>query len=340
MKTIIYTSDYYVLGSETVSVGQTTTILGEAVSADVSGLVFGSQSVAESTLHAAIPGSTPSVLQANGFTITVSAVGPTSGDHGVVVIDHTTISKGGPPATVGGHVISQGPGGLVMQGSRTISFSEVSLPNIVSGDTNHESVVAAGSITITASALSDSHTGFVIDGTTLSEDGPVITKSGHTISYGSSGLVVVDAQSTAAFTAAGSTADPKQGQTIWTLDSLTVTAATAAGDPSAISVHGTTLTEGGDAATIDGATVTKGPSGLEVIKSHTTEQMETLSTGASSTQAQVSSSAVGGSSSSAGASSPSAASATSSRSAGVHLHGSLGLLWWLYAAVAYCMMVM
>lgn len=339
VKTIIYTSDYYVLGSETVSVGQATTISGEEVSADVSGLVLGSQTAAISTLHAEDPGSKPSVLQANGFTITVSAVHPTSGDPRVVVVEHTTISEGGPAATIRGHVVSQGPNGLVMQGSQTISFSEISLPTIVSGDSDDESVMAAGSLTVTASALTGYHSGVVIDGTTLSQDGPFITKDGHAISYGSSGLVLVDAQSTAAFTAADITGAHKEDQMIWTLGSLTVTAATVTGDPSAISVHGTTLTEGGQAVTIDGATVTMGSSGLEVIKSHTTERMETVSTGTSSQQSSVSSSMVGGPSS-AGASSPSAAFTTSPSSTGARLHGILGNLWWLSAIIAYCMLIM
>ncbi|KAK4496329.1 hypothetical protein PRZ48_012309 [Zasmidium cellare] len=335
VKTIIYTSDYYVLESHTITAGQATTLSGEVVSADVSGLVVDSEKVTMSNLNTGAAESAPSVIQADGFTLTLSAVDQTSGGHAMVVIDHTTISEGGPAATVSGHIVSQGPDGLVKQGSTTISFSEVSLPIIVSADTNHESIIAVGSVTITASKPSGSRAGVVVDGTTLSGDSPVLTKSGQTISYGSSGLVLLDAHSTAAFTAAQvsqATSNPEQeNQTIWTLASLTMTAASVPGQASAISVHGTTLSEGGKAVIIENATVTLGPSGLEVIKSQTTEQMKTLSTHATSTQSNALPSIVTNSPS-AGVSTPSPAS-TSSRSGAVQLlwHSDVG--WFLWACV-------
>ncbi|KAK0280179.1 hypothetical protein LTR35_008330 [Friedmanniomyces endolithicus] len=111
------------LGASTVVVGQSTltvggaavTVSGELFSAASFGLVVGGTSTA---VFAAAPQAT-AVVTAGGAIYTATALGS-----GAVIIAGTTLSVGGPAATLSnGQVFSEASSGLVVDGSSTRAFS-------------------------------------------------------------------------------------------------------------------------------------------------------------------------------------------------------------------------
>lgn len=219
-----------------------------------------------------------SVLVAGGVTVTASTV---SDQFGAVVIGQMTISEGGPAATISGHVITQGSDGLLLQDSQTLQFSEVASPTGVSDIHAQESVLAVGSLTITASAPSGTDEGVVIDGTTLSEGGPIVTKNGQTVSCGSSGLVLVDAQSTVPFTDVQplpTVASANEAhKSALAVGSLTITALAPSGSHDEVLIDGTTLSKDG-IITRGSQTISYGPSGLVLVDAQSTAPFTAVQT--------------------------------------------------------------
>ncbi|KAK5727472.1 hypothetical protein LTR15_003368 [Elasticomyces elasticus] len=99
----------------TLSVGgSAATISGQVISAASNGIVVGSQTVAYSA-----GGQSSAVFTASGSAFTAVE----GSDPGVVVVDGTTLSVGGPAQTVDGVVLSAASGGVVVGGSTTVSYS-------------------------------------------------------------------------------------------------------------------------------------------------------------------------------------------------------------------------
>ncbi|KAK3663988.1 hypothetical protein LTR22_005208 [Elasticomyces elasticus] len=120
----------------TLSVGgSAATISGQVVSAASNGVVVGSQTVAYSA------GELPSAV----FTASGSAFTAVEGsDSGVVVVDGTTLSVGGPAQTIDGVVLSAATNGVVVGGSTTVAFLTESRSGQASQQTGGVSSTASG----------------------------------------------------------------------------------------------------------------------------------------------------------------------------------------------------
>ncbi|KAK4962051.1 hypothetical protein LTR10_002548 [Elasticomyces elasticus] len=121
----------------TLSVGgSAATISGQVISAASNGIVVGSQTVAYST------GMQPSAV----FTASGSAFTAVEGSElGVVVVDGTTLSVGGPAQTVDGVVLSAATGGVVVGGSTTVIYSTGSQASQQSGGVSSTASGPSGS---------------------------------------------------------------------------------------------------------------------------------------------------------------------------------------------------
>ena len=124
--TALWSNGHMILGSKTLEIGQSATISGLVVSAGSSGLVIGSRTAALTALpasasYASIPFSPvrgahgghtnddgTTVVSAGSLTLTESAVGSTA-----VVVHGTTLSFGGPKATISGYIVTEGSKGLI-----------------------------------------------------------------------------------------------------------------------------------------------------------------------------------------------------------------------------------
>ncbi|KAK4993385.1 hypothetical protein LTR66_006020 [Elasticomyces elasticus] len=176
--TAFETSGAIILGTVTLKPNQLATISGEVISAYTGGVVVHGSSIPFSIIA-------PTLLQgqavftAGSRVLTASEV---AGRTGVVVVDGSTISIGGPAATINGQTISEGSAGLVV-GTRTVPISAVSA-------TQTGAVFTIGSRTYTAFEIAGSPNTVVVDGNTLSIGGPATTIDGQVISEGLNGLVV------------------------------------------------------------------------------------------------------------------------------------------------------
>ncbi|KAK5734907.1 hypothetical protein LTR17_008540 [Elasticomyces elasticus] len=120
----------------TLSVGgSAATISGQVVSAASNGIVVGSQTVAYST-----EGQPSAVFTALGSSF--SAV--EGSDPGVVVVDGTTLSIGGPAQTIDGVELSAATNGVVVGGSTTVVLSTSSHSGQASQQTGGVSSTASG----------------------------------------------------------------------------------------------------------------------------------------------------------------------------------------------------
>lgn len=180
-----------------------TTIDGQTVSqgSDAVYLLSGSRTIpftaAGSSGAPLTPNTGYSTEAAGSATLAVSF---TSRDGtSAAVLGSVTLSVGGPAATVSGFAVSLGSSGLVLLGSQSLTFSNAGLPSVSTLPSPGLNVLAAGSLTVTASALSGSPKTLAVDGTLLSQGGPAETANGKTVSVGSSGLVLIDAQTTVTF---------------------------------------------------------------------------------------------------------------------------------------------
>ncbi|KAK5685572.1 hypothetical protein LTS10_003653 [Elasticomyces elasticus] len=133
------------IADTTLSVGgAAATISGQVVSAASSGIVVGSQTVAYST-----DGQPSAVFTASGSSFTAVE----GSDLGVVVVDGTTLSVGGPAQTVDGVVLSAATNGMVVGGSTTAAFSTGSQASQQTGSVSSIDSRSSGSAEV-ASATS------------------------------------------------------------------------------------------------------------------------------------------------------------------------------------------
>ncbi|KAK3110286.1 hypothetical protein LTR53_015569 [Teratosphaeriaceae sp. CCFEE 6253] len=167
----------------TVLPGAGATVDGQTVSFDTAGsIVVGSETVALSALPST-PSEAPALVTVGGSTYRVS-----SGS--IAVIAESTLSVGGPQATVEGQTISLASEGIVVASSgtaETIVYADP--PASPSALVEVEAAVTLSSRTLTVYQVASS-TGIVqFDGTRLFVGGPDATADGQTISAASNGIL-------------------------------------------------------------------------------------------------------------------------------------------------------
>ncbi|KAL9077053.1 MAG: hypothetical protein Q9157_003501 [Trypethelium eluteriae] len=179
-------SGIVVIGSQTLSLGgPLATIDGHVMSVGSNGLVIdGSSTVALATPLTADSGSgTKATAVVSLGSDVVTASEESNGD---MVIGTQTLSVGGPALTIDGHVFSDGPNGVVIDGSRTASWAPFS------GIAEEEVRVTGADGKVLTAVEESGHPGTVVmDGSiTLSVGGPAITVDGEVVSLAPGGLVV------------------------------------------------------------------------------------------------------------------------------------------------------
>jgi hypothetical protein len=304
--------------------GPIATIGGVAVSAGSAGLVVGgTQTVPLPNPESASAGaSSQAVFTLGGSPITVFLP---SGTSNAIVVDGTTLSPGGPAATMSGTIVSAGSAGLVVGGTQTIPLSDF---GSASADTASQAILTLDGSPITAFLPSGTGNAILIDGTTLSLGGPAATISGTVVSAGSAGLVIGGTQ-TVPWSETGSTSTAAASQAVITLGSSTITAILASGTGKAIIVDGTTLLPGGPAITVDGTEISAGTAGLVIGGTRTVSLTATAGTSQSPSGRPTSSPA-----------DPSAAAdpSTSTTQSGSR-RAFNALSGWLYVVVASCIVL-
>jgi len=219
------------------------TVAGQTVQAGPNGAVIvggttitagGPAATLSGTVVSVLPGGSSVIV--NGKTIPLAvAPAPTpptvagqtvqAGPNGAVIVGGTTITAGGPAATLSGTVVSVLPGGssIIMNGNTVpLAVAPAPTPPIVAGQTVQTGPNGA----------------VIIGGTTITAGGPPVTISGIIISVlPSGGGLVIGASSTIVFPGA---------------------------IPSAVNIGTDVLTYGAPAKTISGMLVSLGASGLEI----------------------------------------------------------------------------
>lgn len=160
-------SDQVAVGGTTLSIGGPgISVSGKPISMGSNGLVIGSDTITPQN-------PIPTALTTDGQTYTFES-------SGLVALDGTTLSIGGPGTTVSGKPISVGTAGLII-GSDTVSIL-TSTPK----DPARPTVLTTDGQTVTLQAGG----GVAVGGVTLSAGGPAATVGGVYVSGGISDLVV------------------------------------------------------------------------------------------------------------------------------------------------------
>ncbi|KAK3714147.1 hypothetical protein LTR37_007949 [Vermiconidia calcicola] len=163
--TAVKSGDSIVFGSETLEVGQATTVSGVRISVETSAVVLDDKTVALTARPA-----------------------PSVGSGGMETVHFTTISED--RADTSTHLE------LPIGGTENIRFTTISEDPAHTSRHSEPNVVAVGSITLTGSIIAGHSTdaAIIISGHTLSIGGPPATISGHVISQASYGLILLDSE--------------------------------------------------------------------------------------------------------------------------------------------------
>ncbi|KAI9695097.1 MAG: hypothetical protein M1820_008922 [Bogoriella megaspora] len=264
-----------VIGSRTLSPGDTATVLGQNVHyLGNAGVVVDGQTRALVDSNAA----REALITLGSATLTAVETRVPDGSNSVVVVGGSTLTDGGAAITMGSKILSLNSGSLVVaDGDRkaTLGFSAT-----VVGATRPEAPLTLGSQKATAFEEFDpsiSSSIAVIISLTLTMGGQVITTDGQTISLGSAGLVAVFGGTTQTVPfgtdASRDPAGTALAEAVVTLGSSTMTAIeSTASDGSQIVVLGSkTFTVGGSPITIDGEAISAETAGLVVVSGGQTE---------------------------------------------------------------------
>lgn len=259
--TAIDPSGNVVIGSVTVSDGQTTTIqgLGTVVAAS-SGLVVSGQTQLYSPLPTPTPEQTGAVFTAGGVTYTALQPSGTSTDV-IVEGDGTTFSLA-PSATISinGQVVSAAPSGSVVVGGHTLTYSNIAP---VSSETG--AVFTAGGQTYTTLQPSEGAQTIIVEGASTTfgiAQGAATTLDGELFSAVPSDGVVVGSQTLQySAIATGPVLTPVA---TFVADGTTYTASEPSGSSTAV-LDGSTLSLGGSPITIGSQTISLAPSGLVIV---------------------------------------------------------------------------
>ncbi|KAL9062754.1 MAG: hypothetical protein Q9157_008660, partial [Trypethelium eluteriae] len=266
-------------GTQTVQPGGTAIVQNTPVSLGSGGLVIMPNSGAPgaaspTTIPILQPISPPNVPTA--IFMLGSAPLTASQESGHVVIAGSTLSAGGPAATLSGQVVSVGSSGVIVGGSTHLFSAPATGIAVPPQPSEVAAPFTVGGMPYTAYAPAGQSGVAVLTGadgvpTTLMAGGPAATISGQAISVGSSGIVV--AGSTYPFlnpaTGVGNQAQPSEGAALFMVDGSPYTAYEPAGQSGIAVLPGingvpTILSAGGPAATISGQAISVGSSGLVV----------------------------------------------------------------------------
>ncbi|KAL9087763.1 MAG: hypothetical protein Q9165_006530 [Trypethelium subeluteriae] len=273
--------------------GAAATISGQVISVGSSGIVVAGSIHPFSNLATGVGDQAQPSEGAAPFTIggsSYTAYEP-AGQSGVAVLPGingvpTTLSAGGPAATISGQAISVGSSGLAVGGS-TIPFSPLPTNPAAIGFTGPQEVAApftVGGQAYTAyEAPGQTQSAVIIDPNgvplTLSNGGPAATISGQVISLNPSGLLLdsstlpfstIPLRLPSASPAPTAAAEPLEVDAPFTISGTPYTAYQIAGHPGLAAILGpngavlTTLSLGGSAATLDGQLVSLDSTGVQV----------------------------------------------------------------------------
>lgn len=212
------------------------------------------------------------VFIAGSQTLTVSAADTALPS--AIVVAGTTLSRGGPAATIGGAVVSAGSAGLVIDGKQTV---QLPVTGLVPTAAASQVILTVGDSTITAILATGSSNAIIVDGTTLSVGGSAITVDGSQISAGTTGLVVDGSQTIPASEFESVPTAVASSQAVLTVGGSTITATAASGTGAAIVIDGITLSPGGPAITVHGTELSAGTPGI-VIDGTRTIALESVPT--------------------------------------------------------------
>ena len=234
-----------VIGGTTLSDGGSPgTFGGQVVSVGPSGVAVGGTDV---------PFSAISGPQQSDAVITVGGQAYTARPGQPIVIFGTTLSDGSPAATIDGQQVSVGPDGIQVGDSDIPFTAHASEPSAVFSIGGHTYTAGPGQPV-------------VIDGTTVSPGGSLVTIDGQPVSLGSNGVVV--GTSTIPFTR-GVPASP---EAVFSLGNQLVTAVDSSGH---VVIGGTTLSAGGPALILSSETISVAPSGIGIVIDGSTEAFTT-----------------------------------------------------------------
>ncbi|KAF7186371.1 hypothetical protein HII31_12302 [Pseudocercospora fuligena] len=197
--TLLQTSDHYVLGLATLTVGQTATVSSVPVVAGPDGIIIGSSTALVSelspsqTLQPSMPSLTfapsPTVIQAGEILLT-----PIDAGWNIITFASTEITRSGAAISSGDAIITYGPNGLVLVSSgSTVPFTEVD--QTTAAEKTLVADLGSTTQTLTATAVGS---GNALDGDvlqvgtqTISRNGGVAVNDATTYSYGSEGLEII-----------------------------------------------------------------------------------------------------------------------------------------------------
>ena len=227
-QTISGDANHAVINGQTIIPGGApVTVAGTPVSLGNKNLVIGTNSVALPAAQNSNGVSSPTSLGNVGGQVV-------SADASSAVIDGQTLKPGAPSVTIAGTPVSMGTSALV------IGTNSIPLPAANAAQTPTSLGNVGGQV------VSGDASSAVVDGQTITPGGPPVMISGTPVSLGSSAIVI----------GTNTVALPTTGP--GGLSGLT-----QAG-PSAFSIDGQTVTNGGAPITVSGTRISLGPSGLVV----------------------------------------------------------------------------
>ncbi|KAL9080632.1 MAG: hypothetical protein Q9157_000608, partial [Trypethelium eluteriae] len=206
------------------------------------------------TLYPPVVSSAPSTARTAGVNIDGTQYTAAS-QNGAILIGSKTISVGGAPAIIGGHIVSAAAKGAVVDGT-TGPFSQAASPTV------DRAKIAELAINDKPYTVSWRPSAVVVGTNTLSPGGAAAVIHGQTMSAASSGIVMDG--STESYSAQGSSvteASELAHRVILTVGDKPVTASE---ENDAFVVSGSTLRVGNSPVTIEGAAISVGSSGVVV----------------------------------------------------------------------------
>ncbi|KAK5719439.1 hypothetical protein LTR15_007963 [Elasticomyces elasticus] len=196
------TTEAVIDGHTLIAGGSSITVNGHKVSLGGSGIVVDNTLTA--SLSAFDPAVTGAVLNLGSTFLTASETVVTGIDGKPTteaIVDGSALTENGAPTTIAGHTLRFGPSGIVVDGTKTEPLSLITPPPSL----QPEMFVENGR-TYTATPLSGSPGVYIVDGRTVSADGPGATINGFTLTARSSDLVVDGTNTISFHTGSGITA--------------------------------------------------------------------------------------------------------------------------------------
>ncbi|KAK4555921.1 hypothetical protein LTR86_007141 [Recurvomyces mirabilis] len=257
------TTEVVLAGTVLTQGGSAAVVSGHTVSLGSNGIfVDGSQTPAISALNT-VSAVTGAVITLGSSTLTASQIVVTGADGKLTteaIVAGSTLIAGGAPVTINGHTLSLGSAGIVVDGKQTAILSSIS-PSITGALVTLGSSALTASQTVITGTNGQRTTEVIISGSTLVSGGAPLTVSGHTLTYGSNGVVVDGTQTDPISTfPTGIAATP----VVFTEHGQVFTATPVPGRPGVYIVDGQTISVGGSQVTVDGLTFTAQSSGLVV----------------------------------------------------------------------------